>query len=259
MNNIRKSLDNWGTVIFALYLRELQSRFNDRLGFTWAFFEPFVFIFAFSFLRGLLQNNDAHGVPLLVFMMIGMVGIQSFITALNATAQSITKNKPLYAFRQVQPIASVVTALFFEFIVKCGVITLLIVSLFILDALFVVDNPILLLSMFVVLWIFTFAVGLIFAIIETYVPELSKLRSMFTRPMFFISCVFFSLQDIPETFWPWLTWNPIVHIIELARYACFSEYGDKGVSVWYVISATTVTLFFSCCLYHIHWKKLLAQ
>lgn len=258
MTNLRHNLSNWRTVIFALYLRELQSRFNDKLGFAWAFFEPFLYIFAFSYLRGLIQSNDAHGIPLLVFMMVGMVAIQSFITTLNATANSITKNKPLYAFRQVQPIASVITALFLELIIKCGVIVLLFVALYFLDQMFTIDNPLLLLFLFVLLWIFTFSVGLTFSVIETKVPELSKLRSTLTRPLFFVSCVFFSLQDIPQAFWPWLTWNPLVHIIELARYACFTEYGDKGVSVEFAVAITLALLFFSCCLYHVTWKKLLA-
>jgi capsular polysaccharide transport system permease protein len=82
---------------------------------------------------------------------------------------------------------------------------------------------------------------------------------MLTRPLMFISCVFFSLQDLPEEFWPYLTWNPLVHFNELARYACFESYGQKGVSLSFTIEITLVFLFLSLSMYHITWKKVLSR
>ncbi|WP_420935202.1 ABC transporter permease [Alteromonas sp. A081] len=259
MVTFREQLYAWRGVIFALFLRELQSKFNDKFGLGWAFLEPFAFIFALSFLRGLISGGDIHTVPLFIFMMIGMVGLQSLTTCLQSVSTSVRRNKPLYAFRQVQPISAVLTAGFLEFSVKVVVVLLLSLALFLMGETFEIHDPLLLIFLFLLLWVFSISIGLIFAIAAAFVPEVDKIKSMLTRPLMFISCVFFSLQDLPEKFWPYLTWNPLVHFNELARYACFESYGHKGVSLIFLIAVTVVFLFLSLSMYHITWKRVLSR
>lgn len=259
MVTFREQLYAWRGVIFALFLRELQSKFNDKFGLGWAFLEPFAFIFALSFLRGLISGGDIHTVPLFIFMMIGMVGLQSLTTCLQSVSTSVRRNKPLYAFRQVQPISAILTAGFLEFSVKVVVVLLLSLALFLMGETFEIHDPLLLIFLFLLLWVFSISIGLIFAIAAAFVPEVDKIKSMLTRPLMFISCVFFSLQDLPEKFWPYLTWNPLVHFNELARYACFESYGHKGVSLIFLIAVTVVFLFLSLSMYHITWKRVLSR
>ena len=110
MVTFKDQLYAWRGVIFALFLRELQSKFNDKFGLGWAFLEPFAFIFALSYLRGLISGDDIHSIPLFLFMMIGMVGLQSLTTCLQSVSTSVRRNKPLYALEQVQPISAILTA-----------------------------------------------------------------------------------------------------------------------------------------------------
>lgn len=259
MVTFRQQLAAWKNVIFALFLRELQSKFNDKLGLSWAVLEPFLFIMILSVIRGRLSGGEVHGVPVFHFMLIGMMGIQSFLTGLNSLSTAMKRNKPLYAFRQVQPIASIISAGLMEISIKLGVIILLALTIFLMGDSFSLDNPILLISLFVMLWIFAISLSILAAISAAFIPEADKVRTLLTRPLFFISCVFFSLQDVPEEFWPWLTWNPLVHFIELARYACHESYGTKGVNMQYAIDCTLVSLFFALACYHITWKRILAR
>ena len=156
-------------MIFALFLRELQSKFNDKFGLGWAFLEPFAFIFALSYLRGLISGNAIHGIPLFIFMMIGMVGLQSFTNCLQSVSSSLKRDKPLYAFRQVQPISPVLTAGFLEFSIKCVVVCLLILALYLMGETFIVSDPLLLIFLFVLIWIFSISMSLIFAIAAAFV------------------------------------------------------------------------------------------
>ncbi|RDV24371.1 ABC transporter [Alteromonas aestuariivivens] len=259
MITVREQLHAWKRVIFALFLRELQSKFNDKFGLSWAFVEPFVFVFVLSFARSFVSGGDVHSIPLFVFMMIGLMGLQSFLTGMGAVSNSIKKNKPLYAFRQVHPISAVLTSGLLEFTIKLGVLVLMALALFLLHQTFAIANPLLLITIYLSLWILTISVGMLFAIAASFVAEVDKVKAMLQRPLLFISCVFFSLQDIPEQYWHWFTWNPLVHAIELARYACFETYGNNGVSLNYLIGVTIVTLFFSLAAYHITWKRLLAR
>lgn len=259
MATFKAQLYAWRSVIFALFLRELQSKFNDKFGFSWAFIEPFLFILALSYLRSAVSGGDVHTVPVFIFMMIGMLGLQTFTTNLQSVSVSVRRNKPLYAFRQVQPISAIVTAGFLDLAIKVVVIALLVLSIYLTDETFTVNDPLLLIVLFLLLWLFSTSIGLVFAIAAAFVPEVDKIKSMFTRPLMFISCVFFSLQDLPHKFWSYLTWNPLVHFIELARFACFESYGHKGVSLSYAVEVTCIALFLSLALYHVTWKKVLSR
>jgi len=259
MVTFKEQLYAWRGVIFALFLRELQSKFNDKFGLGWAFVEPFTFIFVLSYLRGLISGDNIHTIPIFIFMMIGMVGLQSFTSCLNSVSSSIKRNKPLYAFRQVQPISAIVTAWFLELSIKTIVVMLLCLGLYLMDNTFTVKDPLMLIYLFFLLWVLSLAVGLIFAIATSFIPEVEKIKSILTRPLMFISCVFFSLQDLPPEIWPYLTWNPLVHFNELARYACFESYGHYGVSLSYIVEVTAISLFLSLALYHITWKKVLSR
>ncbi len=259
MLTLKEQLYAWRSVIFALFLRELQSKFNDKFGLSWAFLEPFVFISALSLLRSLISGRDAHGLPVMIFMMVGMVALQLFTSTLQSVSMSIRKNKPLYAFRQVQPISAILTAGFIELVIKTIVVAMLIATVLLLGIEVSVSDILALICLFFSVWIFSLSIGLIFGIAAAFVPEVDKIKSLMTRPLMFISCVFYSLQDIPEEYWYLLTWNPLVHFIELSRYAILESYGDKGVSVEYVLRAVVLGLFFSLALYHLTWRKVLAR
>lgn len=259
MVSFKHQLYAWRNVIFALFLRELQSKFNDKFGLSWAFVEPFLFIMLLSLIRGRLTGEDVHGIPVFIFMAIGLLALRTFVPLLTGVGSSVRRNKPLYAFRQVQPMAAMLTAGFLELIIKLGVITLILVAIYLMEMETSLHDPLLMILLIAQLWLLGVSMGIIFGVAQAFVPEVGKLLSFMTRPLLFISCVFFSLQDIPREFWVYFTWNPLVHFIELARYACYQSYGDAGVSLSFTTEVTVIAMFFALALYHITWKRVLAR
>ncbi|MCW8091696.1 ABC transporter permease [Alteromonas sp. ASW11-130] len=259
MVSFSQQLKGWRTVVFALFLRELQSKFNDKFGLGWAVLEPAVFIFTLSFLRGMISGNDVHTIPTTIFMMIGLIFVQGFMRTVPAVAKSIKQNKPLYAFRQVMPMSAVITTSVLEFLIKTIVVIILLIGLYLFQQEFRLNDPLYLLALWVCLYFFSASIALLFGIATAFIAEVEKIQGVLLRPFFFISCAFFSLQDVPKEFWPYLTWNPIVHLVELARYACYSSYGNDGVSFGFALSCTIVFFFFSLAIYHITWKNVLSR
>ena len=259
MVSLKERLYVWRNVIFALFLRELQSKFNDKFGLSWAFIEPFLFIALMSYVRAKLAGDDVHGVPVFIFMSIGLMGLRTFTSLLKDVSASIKRNKPLYAFRQVQPIASMLTTGFLELAIKTVVIGLIALTIYLMDMDIELHDPLLLCFLFLELWVMGQAMGIIFGVVVAFVPEINKLLVFAMRPLLFISCVFFSLQDVAREYWVYFTWNPLVHFLELARYACYESYGDNGVSVVFTMEVTIISLFFALALYHITWKRVLAR
>ena len=249
----------WRDVIFALFVREIRTGFNDKFGLAWAVLQPLSFIFLLSYLRGLIAGSESHTVPTFDFMMYGLLLIQLFLETLNNSANSIKKNKALFAFRQVQPISSVLASSCFYLLVKLFVLVLILLLMFLLKMDIKIDDPLFVITNVIAVWVIATSLGLLFSIGQCYVPEITKVQSILTRPLFFISCVFFSMQDIPKEYWPYLDWNPILHAIELTRHAAYNTYPTEAVSEFYLLTCTIVLLFFALAVYHISWKQALSR
>jgi capsular polysaccharide transport system permease protein len=255
----RNKWEIWRDVIFALFVREIRTGFNDKLGLGWAIISPVIFIFVLSFARGLIGEPDVHTLSTFTFMAIGILFIQSFLQTLAGSAGAIRKNKALFAFRQVQPISAVLAGAFFELLSKVFVVIGIIIIMYFMGMDLHVANPLLLFACFFLLWIFAVSLGLLFGIAELFVTEVGKLRQLVERPMFFISGTFFSLQDIPREYWHFLDWNPVLHAIELTRFAVQATYGSEGVSLQYLSGTVIVFSFFSLAVYHIAWKQAISR
>ena len=241
----RNNWQVWKDVIFALFVREIRTGFSDKLGLSWAILNPIAFIFLLSFLRGRLDGGETHGMPTFVFMAHGMLMIQLFLTMFNSVVRVVKKASPLYAFRQVQPISPVVAASLFQVMVEVFIIFGVCLLMYLLSIELQMNNLLLFMSNFASLAAFTLSI---------FLPEILKLQQVMTRPLFFISGVFFSMKDVPQEYWWLLDWNPILHAIELNRYAAYANYGTVGVDYNYLLLVTLFTVCLSFLFYRSSWK-----
>jgi len=249
----------WLDVIFALFAREIRVGSNDKLGVSWSVISPVMFILILSFLRGRLDGGETHTMPTFLFMAYGMLMVQAFLETLNSGSMAIKKNMALFAFRQVQPISTVIAAGIFELLVKIFVMIGIVVATYFLNMEVQFADPLSIIVNIVCLWLLALSLGLVLGIGALYIPEIQKLQALLTRPLFFISGVFFSLQDVPKEYWWLLDWNPILHAIELSRYAAYPSYGNEGVSFGYFSTLTLVILFLTLSIYHSVWKQAISR
>ncbi|GAC13306.1 ABC transporter permease [Aliiglaciecola lipolytica] len=256
----RNKWEIWRDVIFALFAREIRTGFSDKLGLSWAFLNPIAFIFLLSAMKSVLGGGqDTHTMPTFVFMAYGLIFIQTFLQTLTSCATAIKKNKSLYAFRQVQPISAVLASGIFELLVKIAVVLGIFAIFYFMDIEIVMDNPLLIIYCIIMLWWLSMMLGLFFGVLTLYVPEMNKVLGLITRPLFFISGSFFSLQDIPREYWPFLDWNPILHAIELTRFGAYRSYGDEGVSLLFFTLSVIVITSISLALYYSSWRQAISR
>ena len=92
-------------------------------------------------------------------------------------------------------------------------------------------------------------------------PSIKQLIPLATRPLFFISGVFISLNALPQSLRPYLSWNPILQAIEITRYSFSMEYNiDKSlISITYLWQCSLFSLFLGLFAYSFNEKKLLTK
>lgn len=256
----RSILKVWSDVIFAIFLREIKSQATDKLGLAWSVVSPLIMIAGMTAMRTFMSGGgDTHTMPTMFFMVYGLIYIQFFLGVFEKASSAIQKNKPLYAFRQVQPISSILAIVFFELLVKVFVVAVIVIICFALKLQIQVNDAFSIISNFIKIWLIGVSVGTLIGLAQCYVPEIKKVKQLLTRPLFFISGIFFSLQDIPREYWHYLNWNPLLHTVELTRYAAYPSYGNEGVSYFYLDLFTLTSVFLALACYHISWKQAISR
>ena len=92
----RNKWEVWRDVIFALFIREIRTGFNDKIGISWSVIQPVAFIFVLAYVRGRINGGETHSIPTFTFMAIGLVLILGFLSIIiYLVIRIILRNKKL--------------------------------------------------------------------------------------------------------------------------------------------------------------------
>ena len=83
------------------------------------------------------------------------------------------------------------------------------------------------------------------------------IRRLLQRAIIFTSGIFFATFELPAYTRQFVTWNPVLHAVELFRYSINNEYPIPDISLSYLIWCSMVLLGFSLILYRTNESLLL--
>jgi capsular polysaccharide transport system permease protein len=87
----------------------------------------------------------------------------------------------------------------------------------------------------VLLVLLGFGHGTLNAVVGTYFPSWRNIEPLLSRPLFILSGVFFVPDRMPPKIVPFLSWNPILHGVELVRYGYYPDYRSPTLDVMYLL------------------------
>lgn len=245
------------SVLFALFIRELKTRFGDRrFGALWVIGEPLlhllVLLLVFSFLRGSMMPQ----VPFELFLVIGLIPYFIFQHIVKGLMSSIDANKSLFAYRPVKPIDSYITRLILETLIYLSILILILFIFGFFKGLdIVIYHPLMFLGVFCLLITMGFAFGIIASLIVHIFPTAKIIINVLMMPLYFLSGIMYPLWMVPSQYIHYLQYNPILHVIELLRESYFAHYPVvQGISLFYPFMITLVTLFIA--LYFYRYRRL---
>jgi capsular polysaccharide transport system permease protein len=257
----RTSFEIQKAVVFALFVRELKTRFGKyRLGYVWALLEPLAHVIVLSAIWSMMSRTEFAGVPMPLFLATGIVPYLFFQRASTQCMNAIESNKGLFNYRQVRPIDPVLSRIILEsFIYFISYIVLLFIGGWFLGYDISVNNILGLLYINILLYLLTFGVGLTLSVYGALYPEVVKIIPMLVfRPMYFISGILFPLFIVPSEYHAWLLWNPLLHIVELNHVYFFRGFESPGVSSNYVLFCAISFIAFGLLSYRRYWTRLVA-
>lgn len=256
----RSGLEVQKAAVKALFLREIKTRFGKfRLGYLWAALEPMAHMLILLSIIGFIMHRTMPDISFPVFLINGIIPFFVFSNISNRSIGAIEANQGLFNYRPVRPIDTIIARAILESLIYAFVYILLMMIVGLLGEEFEIVNVITLILTWFFLIILSSGVGLIFMVISKTMPETEKFLPILIKPLYFISCIMFSLHNIPKEYWPYLLWNPIVHIVELSRASVVPGYSSDGVSIYYLAFCSLLTLFIGLALYRNREEAMLTS
>ena len=236
-------------VIHTLALREMQSQqANLAYGFGWVFFDAFLGFASLMVMKFVIRGFNRPGVPPFTFLISGIIPWMVFSATYASPAGAIAKGKSMLQLPIVKELDLVLATALRIFVVYAVFFLILGVIAKFVDG---IPPPQFLLGivlLFFCMSIMGIAFGIFLMTINRIYAPAGKFIGFFLRFMMIISGVVFSLTMFPTTFWPYLLWNPFLHVEELMRTYWFNNYETPGISAYYVAKSLVAMVFFGLLL-----------
>ena len=248
------------SVVFALFVMEVQVRFGSkRMGYVWAIIDPMTKVIIFAAIKVVLMNMDIPGLDFPVFLAISFFWYEFFRRVIISSMNVFKANKTLYNYKRVFPVDVLIATLLLEFMVTLLSLMVFLGILYYLEMdISIKDFPMVFVS---VMWlgVFTFAIGLFSAMINSFYKNYEKFITFLFTPLMFASGLFYALDFIPARFEmvkEYLLYNPLVHFMEMLHGNYFRVLDTAYVDYDYMLFWTIVPLFVGLFLYRRSEKKI---
>lgn len=246
----------------ALFLREAVARISaDRIAWIWLLGEPIAHVILFVWIRTLIGSmRFVPGAEYIPWLVVGITTFIMFRNQMNKGMEAISANRGLFAYRQVQPVDTVLARCGLEGMLST-IVFVLIICLFSLVGYDLLPlHPLHVLHIWASVWAFGLGVALVLSVVVTSVPETGKFIRMLMFPLYFLSGVMIPVQYFPHELQQYLLYNPMLHAIELIRIGFFEVYRPvNGISIVYLHYWVWGSLFIGLSLQLRFKQRLLAQ
>jgi capsular polysaccharide transport system permease protein len=244
-------------VINAIVLREMRTRFGrHRMGYLWALFEPVMYIATFAVFSVLLGRRMPHGFAVVPFLVTGFLPSLSFSHVATQGMHAINGNRGLLFYPDIRPLDLVISRTLLEIATYLLVFMLLMAGWALWEGRLEVHNVPLTLAGMLLAAGLGGSLGLVLCGLSVFSSSVERLAGPLMRPLFWISALFFSTNELPSEPRGVMLHNPVLHVVELTRSGWFPGYDVPEVSVWYPAVWILVLAYFGLTLERVARRRL---
>lgn len=223
-------------VIGALLMREMTTTFGrSSLGYLWAVLEPIGIIIVFTFAFSIIFKQPPLGDSFPLFYATGYLPFGIYNACQSKISSALSQNKALLFY----PAVTYTDVILGRFTLIA--LTELLAAFFVFGGLLVYTGMAtvhsfghVFVGLGLALMIGT-AVGLCNATLFEIFPSWRNIWKILSRPMFFISAIFYLFDALPDNLQAILWWNPLIHIVGTLRVGFYPEYDAPYISWLYVV------------------------
>ena len=223
-------------VIAALTVRELQGLGKTyNYGFAWALLEPLMFIAIMRGLRSVIKGLTPPDMPPTTFLMVGIIPFYLYVDTLGSIYKSVAGSSNLVQFPRVTPIDVAIASALTDFCIYSAVMLLLLVPSAIYEGAFPPQNLLKFLTVVILLWSLGVAMGFVAGAAARVLPPIKQFIGYYNFVNRMAGGMLFVITMFPSVYWPYLTWNPVLHCMEMLHDAWFVTYTSPVADPIYVL------------------------
>ncbi len=244
-------------VVYALVLRETRTRFGqNRLGYLWAILEPLLFIATFALVFRGFGRTAPERMPVVPFLATGFMPYLLFRETSGRGMLAIEANRGLLFYPLVRPLDLVLARMTLEIATNLLAFALIIAGYCVFTAQFEVSDPLQVLAGLGLSAGIGATLGLVLCAASVFSPAVERLHGPLIRPLFWFSGLMYPTGQLPLHYRNLLTYNPIVHAVELTRAGYFHGYRADHVGISYPLTWIVALAFLGLALERIARKRL---
>jgi capsular polysaccharide transport system permease protein len=240
-------------VLYALVLREMHSRLGrTRVGFFWALLEPIAHLLVPVVLFGFIFHRTIPGFEYPVFLLFGLLPYLLFKNACTQTMDAVNNSVGVLAYRQVHLMDVFVSKLIASTLLECFLISLVLFGLALFNYQIVPWRPVEVLLVMVLAILLGFGLGIVLAAVISFIPDARTIIRIAFMPLYLASGVAFPVTRFPNAVVDLLAINPVLHIVEMGRWAGIEHYKTiHQLDIPYPIAIMLVVLCAGLALYRL--------
>lgn len=227
----------------ALILREMVTTYGRSPGgYLWAVLEPAAGITLLTAIFSLGFRSPPLGTHFSIFYASGIVPFLMYNDLVNKTSGAIRFSKALLVYPTVTFVDAIAARFLLNAMTQMMVASIILSVIIIgLDAPVTLDMPRVLLG-FSMGMALALGIGACNCFLFAMYPLWQRIWGILTRPLFFISGVFFLHETVPQPYRDWLEWNPLSHVVGAVRSGFYARYEAPWVDPLYVFAVAGITL-----------------
>ncbi len=234
-----------GRSVLALVLREMSTTYGRSPGgYLWAVLEPLAGIALLSIVLSMAFKVPPIGTSFPLYYATGLVPFLGYNDLASKVSQSINFSRPLLAYPSVTFVDALLARFAINYLIQLSVGHLVFFGIICLGVPEGWPDFAKVGQAFAMMGAFGFGVGTLNCFLLTRFPIWQRFWAILNRPLFVMSCIFFTFESIPPKFQTFLWWNPIVHFVGKMRDAFYDGYSPDYVSPGFVFGISMLLTTF---------------
>lgn len=258
----RTSVQIFCDVIFALMLREFQTRFGSRrMGAFWTLFEPAMHVIIMVVIFTLIRPHSLPGIDYAIFLIYGLLPFFLMRNLTKFLMNSVNANSALFAYPNIKIFDTYIARTIVEIMIY---ITIFILFLFVIgfwgnDDIRII-HPLGAITYLIMGILFSVGFGMLLSCLLTEFPNLGTMISVFFTALYFSCGLLFPIWIIPEPYLGFVMYNPYAQYINGIRESVIANYPEVShMSLTYSLGTMFLMLCLGISAYRLFKQRMLAK
>ena len=264
LESIQLTFDRlWLQIRIVLVLSETEFALRAEKGAfgVWGvLFEPLALMLTLLGLRILIRLKTTDLLNPVIWLACGVALLYMFRKIGIKALTGVSKRQKFFFYRRIRPLDTLLASALIEARIHGTVLFIIFTGVSLWNWQVKLDDPALVIIDFLLTITLGLGVGVSALVIGHRIPIVKILTKFgINRLLLWTSGIFYATYTLPGPIRPFVTWNPLLHSVELMRHGINVAYPIPDISLQYLFVCSSLSCGFGLLFYYLNEALLLAD